>query len=105
MKKTLSLLAGAAILASVGSAIAAEMLTAVQMDDVTAAGTRIRISKIVYDHFVVRAYVNPYVRGNTAQAVAEADAYGYNTFTLATSATHTNWYSSSSQATSTSITD
>ena len=105
MKTTLSLLAGAAMLASVGSASAADLLTAVQMDDVTAAGTRVRISKVVYDRFIVRAYVNPYVRGNTAQAVAEADAYGYNTFTLATSGTYTSWHSSSSQATSTSITD
>jgi hypothetical protein len=47
MNKALSQLAGAAILASVGSASAADLLTAVQMDDVTAAGTRVRVSKIV----------------------------------------------------------
>ena len=104
MTKTLSLLAGAAMVASVGSASAADLLTPAQMDDV-AAGTSVYVSKVVYDNIVVHAYVNPYVYGNTAQAVAEANAYGYNTFSLATSATLTDYYYSGSQATSTSITD
>lgn len=46
----------------------------------------------------------PIVKGNSATAQANADAYGYNTFTAAQSNTKTTWYSSSSVASSLSIT-
>jgi hypothetical protein len=105
MTKSLTLLAGAAMIASVGSASAAELLTPAQMDGVTAAGTYVYVQKIVYDDFRVYAHIDPHVYGNTAQAVAEAHAYGNNTFSLGTSYTYTDYYNSVSQATSTSITD
>ncbi|GAB4228159.1 MAG: hypothetical protein Kow00121_57020 [Elainellaceae cyanobacterium] len=46
----------------------------------------------------------PLIKGNSATAQANANAYGSNTFTAAQSDTKTTWYSSSSTASSISIT-
>jgi hypothetical protein len=55
------------------------------------------------DYFSLSSYVNVY--GNRAISRASANAYGNNTFTAASSDTHTSGYSSSSNASSDSATD
>lgn len=58
----------------------------------------------VYSNVYENTYSNVFIRGNTADASAEANAYGDNTFSFAGTETLTTDYASHSASASTSAT-